>query len=454
MNITALTDQVHPDYRFNDYKLWRACIDGSLGDLSRSGVVNQQRKKDQGQVYGYLFRFMAESDKNYRDRCMMVNDIGLSGKVVDTHTGHIARSEATIETDLPDFYKEFFLKDINRRGSSFDVFQVDLLSELIGMGRAWVLTDATEAGVPFSYIIPREQVLDWSYDIDGQFDFIKFKTARVIVRNFVRQIIPQLVIWSQEQVIKLEKVKGRWVVAYNEENRLGYVPIRAASMGPDCRPITERLAWLQVNLMNIDSEVRQIVRNQALSILYGPQGFKEQMQSLSVITGIEVPTGASPPGWAGYPSSSLDAHYKYMTHLIENIYELSNTRQRNLNQSGVSKAWDFLDTDSILTTAANAAENTFEGIMTDWAAWLGINTNPVFDYPSSFELNSIQEEMQNLFAGLRENLGSIANAEIKKRLRDHLIDMPDTQKSESDREIERMPSDVDFMKNPFEPSDI
>ena len=324
-----IADQKNPEWSKNIIT-WHRWRDSINGDLDKGHVepqvkytrVNKWAKSTNDNTSGYLLRFRYETLESYRERLLLSQDFGTSGYVVGKYVGHTLRAGTTLKLDgFSDEIKDIIENDIDMQGTTFKVYYQELLAENYGMGKCWQIVDITETGRPVVLIIPREQVLDWHYD-DMGLQFVMYENEIDIVNesNMERITVPQRILITRDKKLTFAFVKDKWILANTINNELGYVPAFDAWMGKDGESIIDIISKLQVNLYNIDSEARKIIRDQALNILAVPKG--TDLTTLSSDSVLFIKGGDYEPSWLTYPSSGLDAHFSYIKFLNDTIFTI------------------------------------------------------------------------------------------------------------------------------------
>jgi hypothetical protein len=126
-------------------------------------------------------------------------------------------------------------------------------------------------------------------------------------------------------------------------------------------------------------------------------------------------------------------------------------------QSGVSKAWDFNQTNSALSKKAGNLEDGETKLWQTYAAWLDKEFDGSVQYPHEFSVNSLNEDLDEAEKMFKINLGAEFNKEVKSaiikkkfprmaqedldRLVTTMQEQEDTTgKGESGRLLDRIPS--------------
>lgn len=442
----------------------RAAIDRKLkGTVSReeetipkyATIIPQLRGRNESSEKkdtSYVVRQQIESRKSYFNRVVLAVDGGESGKVLREYVGHLNRGWADLnEEALPDGFIEM-VDDFDGEHTSIRDFASGCAWELLGLGKCYVLTlphpkGHPQEGMPFSRIIPREDVLDFDYE-NGQIKFFKFKDEhREYAENLERREVDKVVLITQTEFITAwYNDKGEMTIRSRETNTLGVVPVAEAWLGHGAASIIDSVATLQFVTMNAESVLSQKIRNQAMNILCVPDGASDidaQIQTLSATVYIKEPNGSKDTRWAGYPSTGLDGDFRYIEWNIKRVAELASLRykENNQNVSGYSKQWDFLDTDAVLQIAATAVEDLMNQTLGFWLMIMNQpNEGKLFTMRREFQPRNLLETLQIILQAIGIGIGDTAEAKAKKVTRDLLaqigLTLSPEEKAKSDAELE------------------
>jgi hypothetical protein len=208
------------------------------------------------------------------------------------------------------------------------------------------------------------------------------------------------------------------------------------------------------------------LRDQTFAFL-AIQGTSSEYDELSVGTskGLLYPPERNVPQYISPPSANAETYFKHIDRQVSKIFQLAKLEggsvqapeQSAVVQSGVSKAWDFNQTNSALSKKAGNLEDGEMKLWQIFAKWLDNDFEGSIQYPNEFSIQSLNEDLDEAEKIMRLNLGSEFNKKIKSsiikkkfpRMSDEdikkLIEEMETQedtmgKGESGRLIDRIPS--------------
>lgn len=464
--------QIHPDYAKNwaKFDVWRQASSANLAanviytgptqfareiglspeyDSETNALLNPYRKDGRT---NYLFKFPLEATPDYIDRSRLAQDFGVSKIVCQVIAGHIisAPHNKDIQFDGIDLY----LKDTDCEGTSWETAEYERAFETCAMGKCYAITYKPEdqngiTYLPKTEIIPREDVIDWHYDNQSGFSYIKYrKTERVIDAEYKRSERELRVVWTRKEYkVYAKNNEGQWVAIQEAPNPLGYIPIRDAWMGAKGESLINELAKTQVNEMNLDSEMRQIIRHQLINLLVGPRGLGEQLKNrgMGVGTVVERESNDAEVEFVGPGTPIIDAFIKYWDKLNSRQEAISKIRDsaRSANISGYSKEWDFLDLKPVLTILKDAIEEQSKQILSDVLAWMGY-VEPKFSYSiePKFDIKTVTEIMQLAMSAKAFGVGQTAEKHYAKKLISlGGLDIDETESAKIKNELEKLYSE-------------
>ena len=422
-------------------------------------IIPQLRKRSAEPKEGdtsYVVRQAIESRKSYFNRVILAVDGGESGKVLREYVGHLSRGGVEINEQA--FTTQFIdtLQNMDGENTSIKDFVSNVAWELLGMGKAFILTlpypeGHENAGMPYSEIIPRENVIDYGVEF-GRLKFIKFRKTHCYYEGLERYEVEKTVLITEtEFVTAWPDDKGKMRIQSQEPNTLGFVPVAEAWLGNGANSIIDSVATLQFVLMNAESVLSQKIRLQALNILAVPDSgdIDQQLSALTAQTYLRVPQGGYSPQWVAYPATGLDGDFKYIEWNIKRVYDLASLRykeQSSENASGYSKAWDFLDTDAVLQIAATGVEDAINQTLNIWMRILNQpSVGKPFTIKRKFDPQNLLETLQIILQAIGIGIGETAEKKAKMLTRDSLkaigLNLTPDELEKSNAEIEAAEQD-------------
>jgi hypothetical protein len=224
---------------------------------------------------------------------------------------------------------------------------------------------------------------------------------------------------------------------------------------------------------NSCSELKQILRDQTFAFL-AIQGTSDEYNELSVGTSkaLLYPETRNVPQYISPPSQNAEVYFAHIDRQVSKMFQLAKLESGGLSaqvsnpsgqgiqdqQSGVSKAWDFNQTNSALSKKAGNLEDGEMKLWNTFSRWVnGNDFEGRVEYPNEVSIQSLNQDLDEAEKIMRLSLGTEFNKEVKRaiikkkfpRMNDKdlgkLIDGMETQeeqagKGESGRLLDRVPS--------------
>jgi hypothetical protein len=406
-------------------------------------------KKTNAESNDNLFKHPKEKDEDYKNRKQMSFYYNFCAPIIDIYIDHLFKQSVVSEFGNIDSIIKFRKDDIDLKNNSISEFRKEMaeLSQLYG--HIYVISDVPRIISPMysiqdeieknafpylSFTCP-QNLINWALDAFGNpywiliresfdaatdpFSFDRNKTTNTYYK-----------IWTREEWILFDS-------EYNEIDRgthnLGFVPITCV-VNKRSKKVRDFLgisaladiAFITRDIFNSLSELKQILRDQTFAFL-AVQGDASEYDELSVGTtkGLLYPADRNVPQYISPPSSNADTYFSHIDRQVSYIFRLAKLEggsakysgQNAVEQSGVSKAWDFNETNSGLASKAANLEDGESKIWKQVARWRGKKEwDGYVKYPNDFNVKSLNEDLAELEAEARLNLGNLYMIEVKKAI--------------------------------------
>lgn len=435
-----------------------------------AGSTEMKRSKS-----GNLFMHPKERPQDYDERLQMSYYYNFCDPIVDIYTDHLFKQPIKERFEEIENEVEDRRENIDNKGSSIGEFRKEIADLSQIYGHIYVITDmprydgkiVTKADLIDNNLYPYftthhpQNIINWALDEFG-------RPYWVLVREYLdgnqdpfnfdkeKNITVQYRLWTQQEWILYDS-------EYREINRgahnLGIVPINCI-FNKQSKKVRNFLgisaiadiSFISRDVYNSCSELKQILRDQTFAFL-AIQGNSSEYDELSVGTskGLLYPPDRAMPQYVSPPSANADTYFKHIDRQVSKIFQLAKLEggsvqsvdQSAVEQSGVSKAWDFNQTNSALSKKAGNLEDGEMKLWQTYARWLDRDFTGSVEYPHEFSINSINEDLNELEKIMRVNLGIEVNKEIKKAIIQKKF--PRMDKDELDGLIESMESNEDTM---------
>ena len=457
--------------------------------LTRAFKVFAGSREVKSNVSGNLFMHPKEREVDYYDRLRMSYYYNFCAPIIDIYTDHLFKQ--AVDEDFGDIENEVMerAENIDNKQSSINEFRKEMADLAQIYGHIFVITDSPQFSgdvktkqdlinnglYPYFTFHHPQNILNWALDEFGY-------PYWVLVRESLDFNLDPFN-YSKDKLVKFRYrlwTRQEWVL-YDEDyqeigrdtHNLGVVPITCI-FDKQSKVIRNFLgismiadiAFIARDIYNSCSELKQILRDQTFAFL-AIQGNSSEYDELSVGTskGLLYPADRAAPQYISPPSANAEVYFKHIDRQVSKIFQLAKLEggsvqapdQSAVQQSGVSKAWDFNQTNSALSKKAGSLEDGEMKLWQTYAKWLGKEFDGSVEYPNEFSIQSLNDDLDEAEKMMRLNLGSDFNKEIKSaimkkkfpRMSDEdmnkLIDIMGQQedtmfKGESGRLIDRIPS--------------
>lgn len=431
----------HPDRKYkHKLKFIRDAADGDLdkGKWSMIGKQPSKSKATTGKTDHYLIRFEKESEHSFQESLILAHSFQYTKVILDSYLALFAGVKKTItwqntSKEAQDYYNENF----DGEGTGVQDWLSDWFCEAMITARTPIITASpAEVEYPYASLLPRENMRNWHVS-GGVFNFLTFDSTYTKVSGINIEQKPSIWVMTPEKVGEYDP--GNGCAAFLEAgNVLNVVPaVDVWFFGG--KSILGALASLDLNLMNLDREMRKVIRNQA-GMNFFVTDESVDLSKLSERTWIKQPAGADrvKPFWANYEAGSLGDAFTYGGGLVRSIYEISRLRRQkdDVAESGIAKTIDFTNTKAVLNHISNTMEQAFPKVIELMAGYEGNNMTAELKISREFDTTSAEAEIDRLLKELSAGMGQTVDSHLKKQYRDKYTQIPENLKPQSDAEIE------------------
>ena len=445
---------------------------------------------------GNLFQHPKEREQDYEDRLRMSYYYNFCSPIIDIYTDHLFKQPIKEDFGSIEYEVEDRSENIDNKGSSIGEFRKELADLAQVYGHIFTVTDSAQFNgqvrtlgdiygnglMPYFSIQHPQNVLNWALDEFGRpywvllreyldsnldpFNYVKDKGNSCQYRLLTRQ---EWILFNEEY-----KEIGRG------QHNLGKVPIDCI-FDKQSKKVRNFLgissiadiAFIARDVYNSCSELKQILRDQTFAFL-AIQGNSSEYDELSVGTSkaLLYPEGRNAPSYISPDSANANTYFTHIDRQVSKMFQLAKLEggsadfngQTAVQQSGVSKAWDFNQTNSALSKKAGNLEDGETKLWQTFALWLDREFDGSIEYPHEFSVNSLNEDLDEAEKMMRLNLGTEFNKEIKsaiiqkkfprmnkeevdKMVKDMEAQEDKTAQGESGRLVDRIPSLQRFALN-------
>jgi len=390
----------------------------------------------------YLIAHPRETNEKYAARKKLAYYPNFTKKVLNAYVSHMFKEPINRDSkDYPEI--ELFWEKSNAKGEDVDktmkrystlAFVYGTLFLIVDRKPMQAITRADDL-MNTPYLIPKTplEVIDYSTDQSGELEWIVFEeiitskpfrsyddSPEIRFRYFDRDG------WKILRGTSLTDA----VVVEQGTHSLGKVPVviiktqeqdETSIFGTS---IIFEIAKTNHRLYNALSELDEILRNQTFSILTLPSSNpaeREQYKNMTLSTENALfydPENGGKPEFIAPPTSPTEAYEKRIAELINYIYKLASLEfTGGVQKSGVAMAFDFQETNSMLSNLATTIEDAEYEIIDLVGRWYDRDfSDVVVEYKKDFSVVDLQQELKNAMDILALDISKKFNIELKKKL--------------------------------------
>lgn len=403
----------------------------------------------------YLDQYPREDARKYAARVALAHYANYVEMILDLLVSYALKREPTIE-DLPEFVRAW-RESVTPDGESFrQVMRQELARNAALLGWCPVVLDRDPVPENYSEARAREEgfrvdpwmvplapvnVLDWYADDNGRMQWVK------VCLRYCRQPDPmaeaqkveqykiyypdRIEVWevTDDKVTKGPEIVGNPfgtvpVVSFKHKPALGQ-KLRGASMVGDAAVASRRL-------FNLDSELDEHMRSNVFALLQVPVPDGQDAPD-EVLGGsgnaVPVPASASQGySFVAPPASVAETLEKRIANMVQEILRRARVffgQSKGGVQSGISKAWDFEQTNRLLGDFAAQLADAERDLYRLVAKFYGVDQGLIDKIrvlpPTDFAVDDLAVDIENATAALSLNLGATAERLIKSRLTARLL---------------------------------
>ena len=186
-------------------------------------------------------------------------------------------------------------------------------------------------------------------------------------------------------------------------------------------PASDFLNIAQTNrtIYNLCSWLTDILVNQTFSVLVYPSNNTDGLV-LGTSNALGFPSDASHmPTFIAPPDGPANILQGVIERLQQEEYRMSgvvNVTGVRSQASGVAKAWDFEQTNELLSNFADRIENAEQRISELFKRWMPVDLTYTVNYPNDYSISDVQTELANADVAKGLLFGDAFNLEVFKRV--------------------------------------
>ena len=406
---------------------------------------------------GYIEKYDKESQQKYLSRKKSAYYLNYCATVIDTYNAHLFKKSIVRKSDNP--YYNRFIENCNGAQKGIDTFMKEAFLYAQIFGYSFVVIDKSDTEVktrleefeenalPYAYVLPPQNIIDWSIDAKGEFNWVKvIEDIPRDANNFLDPKDMQTFyrIWTKEGFFLFNEKEE---LVKKGEHNLGVVPFvllqnKKGALGSIVgRSEIHDIARISKRLYNLCSELDDLLRSQTFAILTYPALDAKDLSDVELGTDRILTYDPSSSFAPSFISPSADATKAYETRidtLIEETYRLARLRFKGgVSSSGVALAFEFEKTNQALCDKALNLQQAEINIARIVSRWHDVEFDGEIQYPLDFSLTDIEKELKQALDTISLNLSDRFNKEYKKTvIRKLMPRLPESVKKTIDEEIQ------------------
>jgi hypothetical protein len=380
-------EQEHPDYTAK-LRMWRR-----YRDLYAGGEQFRERAME------YLVPRHKEPREVYAERLARVYYENYLGSIIDWYAATLVRQEPVIEfAGTNESAKEFFAQFVHNcdlRGTTLTQFFKQQLVESLVCGKSYVAVDFPRAAGPArsradedasgrsrAYLVgySADELINWSYSDQGELEWVVIRTSCLkqdSVKSFGWKKETRWIYYDRQKFEIYEQREGdpNKTIEVVDSGRHGLagvcrVPVFEMRMN-DGLWLTNKIALLQLEHFNKSNALGWAL---TMGLFAMPVIYSER--EWSQVAGESYYFQLGPEdrfGWAEPEGKVYQIAADNLTRLKDEIYRVSYLMQQagdgsGVQQSGLSKQWDFSVTREILGAYGDMVKGSIQNVLEAIAA--------------------------------------------------------------------------------------
>lgn len=421
---------------------------GSRGITDIQVFVDGQQLSEKESLY--LFKHTKERKEDYNTRVLRSYYYNFCSPVIDIYTDHLFRNPVNDDFKNIEGVVEKRRDNIDRKQSSIIELRKELADKMQIYGNYYAIVDMPQFRgevslqdrinndqFPFISLFSPQKVINWALDAFGRpfwvllcetgddnpdpysFDKNKDNKAKYNYR-----------LWTRNEWALFD---NSYELIEEGQHKLGMVPIvpiynKQSNKYRAFFGVSELadISFISRDIYNLCSELSQIIRDQTFSFLAiqgDPLSYGGD-QSLGTGKGLIYPENANVPQYIAPSPESARVIMDQIENQIRKVYQLAkldgasaHQAQQVQEQSGISKAFDFHETNSALSKKAsnlNDAELKIWGLFAKWEGKGDFEGS--VEYPDDFSVSSVNDDIKEALELIKLDIGKIAIKETNKAI--------------------------------------
>jgi hypothetical protein len=424
----------HPDFDDNQDR-WEFYLRSYMGGEDYKGG-------------NYLTRYVNEDKDEYNRRLLLTPVDNHCRNIVHIYSSYLWRVPPKREFNslANNVALEYFLKDADLDGRSFDSFMREAQVWASVYGHVWLMLDKPKStagtradelaqGIrPYINLFTPENIFDWRYERrdSGRFQLSYLKVRESIVRDTATDVKQTFRVWTNETIKLYEVTNEQERLVEEMDNPLGAIPAvfvpaqRSIKRGIGISDLTD-IASMQKAIYEENSEIEQLIRISNHPTLVKTFDTDASAGAGSVINMSDDLDPNLRPFIIQPSGGNLDAVRAAIADKVEAINRMAHMSAirgtEGQTKSGIAMQTEFQMLNARLSEKADILELAEEQIWALFCIWQDINPDVQVFYPDSFDVRDLPNELTFLQGAKASGVNSRTfQQEVDKRIADLVLD--------------------------------
>lgn len=424
----------HPDFDDNQER-WEFYLRSYMGGEDYKGG-------------NYLTRYVNEDRDEYNRRLLLTPVDNHCRNIIHIYSSYLWRVPPKREFNSLDnnIALEYFLKDADLDGRSFDSFMREAQVWASVYGHVWLMLDKPKStagtradelaqGIrPYINLFTPENIFDWRYERrdSGRFQLSYLKVRESIVRDTATDVKQTFRVWTNETIKLYEVTNEQERLVEEMDNPLGVIPAvfvpaqRSIKRGIGISDLTD-IASMQKAIYEENSEIEQLIRISNHPTLVKTFDTDANAGAGSVINMPDDLDANLKPYQIQPSGGNLDAVRAAIADKVEAINRMAHMSAirgtEGQTKSGIAMQTEFQMLNARLSEKADILELAEEQIWALFCIWQDINPDVQVFYPDSFDVRDLPNELAFLQGAKASGVNSRTfQQEVDKRIADLVLD--------------------------------
>lgn len=424
----------HPDFDDNQDR-WEFYLRSYMGGEDYKGG-------------NYLTRYVNEDKDEYNRRLLLTPVDNHCRNIVHIYSSYLWRVPPKREFNslANNTALEYFLKDADLDGRSFDSFMREAQVWASVYGHVWLMLDKPKStagtradelaqGIrPYINLFTPENIFDWRYERrdSGRFQLSYLKVRESIVRDTATDVKQTFRVWTNETIKLYEVTNEQERLVEEMDNPLGVIPAvfvpaqRSIKRGIGISDLTD-IASMQKAIYEENSEIEQLIRISNHPTLVKTFDTDANAGAGSVINMPDDLDANLKPYQIQPSGGNLDAVRAAISDKVEAINRMAHMSAirgtEGQTKSGIAMQTEFQMLNARLSEKADILELAEEQIWALFCIWQDINPDVQVFYPDSFDVRDLPNELAFLQGAKASGVNSRTfQQEVDKRIADLVLD--------------------------------